>query len=71
MSLDLTTCSIRLLHTDRTSEDRLGTKGDLDVRRTKLINKDLYDNEYLASFGRTLITGLIQLVGWTRPNFHV
>ena len=68
-SLNLTTYSIRLLQKLRlkiVSE----TNGDLHIRRTKLINKDLYDDEYLASFERTLITGLIQLIGWTFDLTH-
>ena len=29
----------------------------------------MYDNIYLASFGRKFISDLIQLIGWTRPKF--
>ena len=40
----------------------------------KLINKDLYDNVYLASFGENLLKllfGQIQLIGPTCPKFDV
>ena len=31
----------------------------------------MIDNVYLASFGRKVITDLIQLIGSTRPKFDV
>ena len=49
---------------------------NLRMRRTKLIDKSLYDKAYLALFGRQcikielkLVFGLIQLIGSTRPKF--
>ena len=46
--------SIRLLQTDRTifAEANVG----LHMGRTKLINENLYDNVYLASYGIIFIT---------------
>ena len=52
MSLDRPTRSIRLK--DRTSEDRLQDKHHM--RRTKLIIQNLYDNVYLATFGKKFIS---------------
>ena len=40
------------------------------MRRTKLKKmKNLYDNVYLASFGKTFFTDLIQLIGSMHPKF--
>ena len=47
-----------------------GTNVDLHMRRTKLKKmKNLYDNVYLASFGKTFFTDLIQLIGSMHPKF--
>ena len=48
-----------------------GTNVDLHIRRSKLISsfKNLYDDLYLASFGRKFITDLITLIASTRPKF--
>ena len=48
-----------------------GTNVDLHIRRSKLMSsfKNLYDDLYLASFGRKFITDLITLIASTRPKF--
>ena len=48
-----------------------GTNVDLHIRRSKLISsfKNLYNDLYLASFGRKFITDLITLIASTRPKF--
>ena len=73
MSLDRPTLFIRLLQTYRTFEDRLRDNYvDLHMRRSPNLKiKNLYDNVYLASFGRKFITDLVQLIGSTRPKFDV
>ena len=52
MSLDSSTRSIRLLQTDRTSEDSPRTKVDVNLhrRKKKWTIKNLYGNVYLAFF---------------------
>ena len=42
-----------------------GTNVDFHMRRTKLIIKTVYNNVYLASFGRKFLTDLIELIGST------
>ena len=74
MSLNRPTRSIRLLHTDRTSEDRLRDKRRSSHATIKQINekKKLFSNNVsLVSFGRKCITNLIHLIGATRPKFDV
>ena len=73
MSLDRPARSIRLLQTDRTSEDRHRDKRRSLHATIKQINeKNLFSNNVsLVSFGIKFITNLIHLIGATRPKFDV
>ena len=72
MRLDRPTRSFRLLQTDRTSEDCLRGKHRSSPSTTKLINENLHDNVYLALLKGNVLTvlcGMIELIGSTRPRF--
>ena len=68
ISLDRPTRSIRLLQIWRSSP---GQTSIFTCNELNELIKNLYDNVYLASFGRKFITCLIQLISSTRAKFDV